>query len=110
MVHAPTQVSVIFVTAQQDTREGIATKVITALISLCMQFIISNDLDFINGDMLEITATGLLSRFRSFFSENDPCHPDPCKNKGTCQLLPLNSYYCICPEGWTGTNCEQGAK
>lgn len=39
---------------------------------------------------------------------NDPCNPDPCKNKGKCQVLPLNTYYCICVEGWTGVNCEQG--
>ena len=51
MDHAPTQMPVIFVTAQQDTREGIATKVNTALTSLCMQFIISNTLDFYNVNM-----------------------------------------------------------
>ena len=41
-------------------------------------------------------------------SENDLCNPNPCENRGTCQVLPLNAYYCTCPMGWTGTNCDQG--
>lgn len=43
-----------------------------------------------------------------FDTADDPCNPDPCKNAGTCEVLPLNSYYCACPAGWTGANCEQG--
>lgn len=42
------------------------------------------------------------------FLVNDACSPDPCKNRGLCQVLRLNSYYCACPEGWTGPHCEQG--
>ena len=42
------------------------------------------------------------------FLADDPCNPDPCKNAATCQVLPLNSYYCACPVGWTGANCEEG--
>lgn len=42
--------------------------------------------------------------------EIDPCNPNPCQNRGTCQLLPLNAYHCDCLIGWTGTNCDQGRK
>ncbi|XP_047455679.1 cubilin [Mugil cephalus] len=32
------------------------------------------------------------------------CSSNPCHNGGTCLNL-LNSYHCVCPSAWTGTNC-----
>ena len=38
------------------------------------------------------------------FAEN-VCHPNPCKNSGTC--VPTDSSYdCECALGWTGPHCE----
>ena len=36
----------------------------------------------------------------------DPCHPNPCRNKGTCRLLNKDEYKCDCSFGWSGTNCN----
>uniref|UniRef100_A0A1X7ULX8 EGF-like domain-containing protein n=1 Tax=Amphimedon queenslandica TaxID=400682 RepID=A0A1X7ULX8_AMPQE len=33
------------------------------------------------------------------------CIPYPCLNNGTCVDLVTN-YTCLCPEGFTGNNCE----
>ncbi|KAF5891225.1 neurogenic locus notch protein 2-like, partial [Clarias magur] len=34
--------------------------------------------------------------------ENTLCYPkNPCRNKGTCSLLPHNQYTCQCAPGWT---------
>ena len=34
-----------------------------------------------------------------------PCDSNPCLNGGTC-LEDSDEYLCVCPIGWTGTNCE----
>merc|ERR1712060_457133 len=36
----------------------------------------------------------------------DQCHPNPCKNKGTCQKLKGKDYDCKCKPGWGGEKCE----
>ncbi|MEW5851040.1 MAG: HYR domain-containing protein [Myxococcota bacterium] len=36
---------------------------------------------------------------------NDACSPDPCQNGGTC-VDGVGTYSCSCPEGYSGTNCE----
>ena len=35
------------------------------------------------------------------------CASIPCQNGATCNDL-VNSYYCTCAEGYTGTNCQTG--
>ena len=35
-----------------------------------------------------------------------PCNPNPCFNSGACVVLSLTEYQCVCPECYTGTNCE----
>ena len=37
----------------------------------------------------------------------DKCLINPCKNGGTLYANE-GSYYCVCPTGWTGHNCEIG--
>ncbi|XP_072262610.1 hepatocyte growth factor activator [Pyxicephalus adspersus] len=35
------------------------------------------------------------------------CASNPCQNGGTCTNMPfLNSYYCVCPEEFSGHSCE----
>ena len=35
------------------------------------------------------------------------CHPNPCKNGGTCDTLPQSGWKCKCTEGWKGSTCEE---
>jgi hypothetical protein len=48
------------------------------------------------------------SEIESFFSltdcnlQNNPC------NTGKCIKKVPNGHYCICPQGFTGQNCETG--
>ncbi|XP_078420828.1 factor VII-activating protease-like [Cetorhinus maximus] len=37
--------------------------------------------------------------------EMDNCNPNPCTNRGTCELTE-NGYKCHCPKLYNGTNCE----
>uniref|UniRef100_A0A1W7RGB8 Lactadherin-like protein n=1 Tax=Agkistrodon contortrix contortrix TaxID=8713 RepID=A0A1W7RGB8_AGKCO len=44
-------------------------------------------------------------------TEKGPCHPNPCKNKGECRLLPnrgdaFNEYLCVCRPGYSGKHCQ----
>lgn len=45
-----------------------------------------------------------LSLFQTIADIND-CESNPCKNGGTC-IDGVNSYKCICSDGWEGTYCE----
>lgn len=33
---------------------------------------------------------------------DNPCLANPCRNGGTCDLLTLTDYKCLCPPGWSG--------
>jgi hypothetical protein len=35
----------------------------------------------------------------------DDCQPSPCKQNGQC-IRQMPGYYCLCPEGYDGPNCE----
>lgn len=43
--------------------------------------------------------------FSVFFSDKNECLNNPCLHGGTCRNLQGN-YECICPQQWTGKNCE----
>eukprot|EP00118_Oscarella_pearsei_P022320 m.255461 g.255461 ORF g.255461 m.255461 type:complete len:1105 (+) comp40396_c0_seq5:41-3355(+) len=34
------------------------------------------------------------------------CMSNPCMNGGTCTELPMDSYMCVCPFGFTGRSCQ----
>lgn len=40
----------------------------------------------------------------------NPCErsPQPCQNQGTCISTGGSRYTCLCPEGFTGHNCQTG--
>ena len=42
-----------------------------------------------------------------FSTDPDDCLSVICYNGGTC-VDGVNTYACICPEGYEGTHCEQG--
>lgn len=41
----------------------------------------------------------------SSFTDINDCESNPCKNGGTC-IDGVNSYKCICSDGWEGAFCE----
>ncbi|XP_022081481.1 fibropellin-1-like isoform X2 [Acanthaster planci] len=41
---------------------------------------------------------------------DDPCDPEPCQNGGSCSRSSTTAgYICICPESFTGSNCENAS-
>ncbi|XP_018081999.1 basement membrane-specific heparan sulfate proteoglycan core protein isoform X11 [Xenopus laevis] len=47
---------------------------------------------------LDLSASGV--------SNCPTCRDRPCKNRGTCHDSESSSYVCVCPTGFTGSNCE----
>ena len=49
-----------------------------------------------------------LHRFAQYLSCNavNPCDSMPCLNDGTCTLNGGPGYFCTCPPGFIGVNCE----
>lgn len=39
------------------------------------------------------------------FTDINDCESNPCRNGGTC-IDGVNSYKCICSDGWEGAYCE----
>jgi hypothetical protein len=44
--------------------------------------------------------------YSSLLSGIDPCASQPCRNGGTCRPTNGNSFQCICPQGFSGTDCS----
>lgn len=42
-----------------------------------------------------------------YISDIDECQLDACQNNATC-IDQVAGYICVCPPGWTGTNCSVG--
>ena len=42
------------------------------------------------------------------FCEPNACYPNPCENTGRCIVNEnaTNGYVCICPDTFTGVNCQ----
>lgn len=39
-----------------------------------------------------------------------PCSSEPCLNSAECFDNGVDNYACVCPDGFTGDNCENGNK
>ena len=43
--------------------------------------------------------------FSGLFCDENPCDPNPCKNKGECSQFD-DGAFCTCAEGFEGSFCE----
>ncbi|XP_077056689.1 hyaluronan-binding protein 2 [Siphateles boraxobius] len=64
----------------------------------------ANDAEEISQSSAEINDT--IDWIFSFFDEPEVCDPNPCQNKGVCEILENDRYKCICPEPYIGKNCQ----
>ena len=55
-----------------------------------------------------VTIESALHIFLCFPDINE-CDSDPCQNNGECENTP-GSYYCKCPQGYLGDNCQSGKR
>lgn len=51
------------------------------------------------------TSTSFTGLLFPFLLDINDCESNPCKNGGTC-IDGVNSYKCICSDGWEGAYCE----
>ena len=62
------------------------------------------------GEGIQSRNSKFISVFLSSLSTAvDHCFSNPCANNGTCNNS-LHGYRCSCPEGFTGSLCEEGKK
>ena len=60
------------------------------------------------GEGSQSSHSKFISEFLSSLSTAvDHCFSNPCANNGTCNNS-LHGYRCSCPEGFTGSLCEEG--
>ena len=60
------------------------------------------------GEGSQSSHSKFISEFLSSLSTAvDHCFSNPCANNGTCNNS-LHGYRCSCPEGFTGSRCEEG--
>ncbi|GFR69628.1 cadherin EGF LAG seven-pass G-type receptor 2 [Elysia marginata] len=55
--------------------------------------------------LILISAGSCQNETKMCDTEIDLCYSFPCQNKGTC-LSKEGGYSCLCPPGFTGTECE----
>lgn len=54
-----------------------------------------------------LSFNAVKARFSVHFPDINECISNPCMNGGTCEDE-VNSYRCICIDGWIGDTCEIG--
>ena len=45
------------------------------------------------------------NNIKSFITDVDECHSNPCLNSGSC-VDHINSFSCDCKPGWIGDRCQ----
>lgn len=75
----------------------------------CISFTLRHDLITLTRCFLQIDSHSTSFVFLSTLVDVDECASQPCQNGGTCEDQ-INSFFCHCPPGYTGIQCETGTK